>query len=127
MTAGGMKPSEFTLGLGLRLRQTRMRLGLSLPAVAARSHGRWKAVVVGSYERGDRCITAERLVGLARFYDVSAAWLLTGVGQGCVGGPALAENLFAYLASLPYEELDDLTQRATRAAEYGPLDGVMSA
>ena len=35
-----------------------------------RSRGRWKAVVVGSDERGDRSVTVQKLAELAEFYGV---------------------------------------------------------
>lgn len=62
--------------LGARLRRIRAQQGLSLAQVEERSAGRWKAVVVGAYERGDRAITIERLAALASFYDVPIAHLL---------------------------------------------------
>ena len=62
--------------LGARLRGIRHQQGLSLADVQARSGGRWKAVVVGAYERGDRTITVARLQELARFYGVPLADLL---------------------------------------------------
>jgi len=51
--------------LGARLRDVRQREGLSLQRVEQRSGGRWKAVVVGSYERGDRAVTVQKLAELA--------------------------------------------------------------
>lgn len=62
--------------LGARLRSIRHQQGLSLAAVQAKSGGRWKAVVIGAYERGDRTITIARLQELARFYGVPLADLL---------------------------------------------------
>ncbi len=62
--------------LGARLRSIRHQQGLSLADVQAKSDGRWKAVVVGAYERGDRTITIARLSELARFYGVPLADLL---------------------------------------------------
>ena len=62
--------------LGARLRGIRHQQGMSLAEVQARSGGRWKAVVVGAYERGDRTITVARLQELARFYGVPLADLL---------------------------------------------------
>ena len=41
-----------------------------------KSNGRWKAVVVGSYERGDRAVTVSRLAELADFYRVPVSELL---------------------------------------------------
>lgn len=67
---------ERALTLGGRLRAIRQQQALSLQAVEQRSGGRWKAVVVGSYERGDRAITVSKLMELAEFYGVPVAQLL---------------------------------------------------
>ena len=64
------------LAIGARLRRVRHQQGLSLADVQAQSEGRWKAVVVGAYERGDRTITVARLAELSEFYDVPLADLL---------------------------------------------------
>lgn len=64
------------LAIGARLRRVRHQQGLSLADVQSHSEGRWKAVVVGAYERGDRTITLTRLAQLAEFYDVPLADLL---------------------------------------------------
>src|ERR1700729_1543076 len=68
--------------LGHRLREIRQQQGLSLHGVQAKSGDRWKAVVIGSYERGDRSITAHRLAELADFYGVPMARLLPGTDSG---------------------------------------------
>ncbi len=62
--------------IGPRLRRIRQQQRLSLADVQERSGGRWKAVVVGAYERGDRAITVSRLVDLAAFYGVPVSDLL---------------------------------------------------
>ena len=67
---------DYALSLGGRLRAIRQQQGLSLHAVEEKSGGRWKAVVVGSYERGDRAITVAKLAELASFYGVPVAQLL---------------------------------------------------
>ncbi|MBT8224259.1 MAG: transcriptional regulator [Dactylosporangium sp.] len=69
-------PSEYAKALGARLRSIRQQQGLSLQGVEEKSAGRWKAVVVGSYERGDRAVTVSRLAELAEFYRVPVAELL---------------------------------------------------
>jgi transcriptional regulator with XRE-family HTH domain len=68
--------------VGDKLREVRQTLGLSLAAVESKSDGRWKAVVVGSYERGDRNITVARLVELAGWYGVAPAELLPAPPAG---------------------------------------------
>src|SRR5205809_8071589 len=69
-------PSEYAKTLGARLRAIRTQQGLSLHGVEEKSRGRWKAVVVGSYERGDRAVTVQRLAELAEFYGVPINELL---------------------------------------------------
>jgi hypothetical protein len=44
--------------------------------VERESAGLFKAVVVGSYERGERAVTVSRLAELAEFYDVRTQDLL---------------------------------------------------
>jgi transcriptional regulator with XRE-family HTH domain len=68
--------TPYAKALGQRLRAIRMQQGLSLHGVEAKSEGRWKAVVVGSYERGDRAVTVQRLAELAEFYGVPISELL---------------------------------------------------
>ncbi len=62
--------------VGSRLRRVRVQQGWSLQDVERRSDGNWKAAVVGSYERGDRNISASRLIELAEFYGVSPSEIL---------------------------------------------------
>lgn len=62
--------------LGERLRAIRTMQGMTLAEVEERSGGEWKAVVVGSYERGDRAVSVARLSELAAFYGVPVGHLL---------------------------------------------------
>jgi len=68
--------SDYAKALGSRLRAIRTQQGLSLHGVEEKSQGRWKAVVVGSYERGDRAVTVQRLSELAEFYGIPVNELL---------------------------------------------------
>ena len=68
--------TDYAKALGARLRAIRTQQGLSLHGVEEKSEGRWKAVVVGSYERGDRAVTVQRLAELASFYGIPVAELL---------------------------------------------------
>lgn len=68
--------NEYARALGAKLRHVRNQQGLSLQGVEAKSKGVWKAVVVGSYERGDRAVTVQRLAELADFYGVPLSELL---------------------------------------------------
>lgn len=73
-TEAGMDPE--LLAIGESLRNIRRQKGLTLRDVESESSGRWKAVVVGSYERGDRALTLKRAVGLSKFYEVPLDELL---------------------------------------------------
>ncbi len=67
---------RYQLLVGERLRHVRHQQDMTLQDVEERSNGRWKAVVVGAYERGDRAISAVKLAGLADFYSVPVSALL---------------------------------------------------
>lgn len=71
-----MSRSEYQDELGQRLRAVRTQQDLTLQQVEERSEGKWKAVVIGAYERGDRAISAAKLADLAGFYGVPVAELL---------------------------------------------------
>ena len=53
-----------------RLRLIRKSKGWSLQDVERHSNGKWKAVVVGSYERSDRAISLKKAIALMDFYQV---------------------------------------------------------
>jgi transcriptional regulator with XRE-family HTH domain len=72
----GDEAADYQRRLGAKLRGIRRSQGLRLQDVEERSDGRFKAVVVGSYERGDRAVSAPRLAALAGFYGVPVASLL---------------------------------------------------
>ena len=79
--------NDYARALGVRLRTVRNQQGLSLQGVEAKSEGRWKAVVVGSYERGDRAVTVQRLADLAEFYGVPLSELLPEPAPSAVPPP----------------------------------------
>lgn len=53
-----------------RLRTIRKSKGWSLQDVERNSNGKWKAVVIGSYERSDRAISLKKAIALMQFYQV---------------------------------------------------------
>jgi transcriptional regulator with XRE-family HTH domain len=53
-----------------RLRIIRKSKGWSLQDVERHSNGKWKAVVIGSYERADRAISLKKAILLMEFYQV---------------------------------------------------------
>ncbi|MEA2477384.1 MAG: hypothetical protein QOC87_1583 [Actinomycetota bacterium] len=67
---------DYSKALGDRLRKIRTQKGMSLQDVQHASDGRWKAAVVGAYERGDRNVTVARLAELADFYGVPTSEIL---------------------------------------------------
>lgn len=71
-----MTNSDYAKALGERLRKIRIQKGMSLQDVQQASKNKWKAAVVGAYERGDRNVTVARLSDLAGFYDVPVAEIL---------------------------------------------------
>ena len=72
---------DYTRSVGTRLRRIRIQRGMSLQEVQEASAGRWKAGVVGAYERGDRNVSVGRLAELADFYDVPVVELLPHDGN----------------------------------------------
>ena len=62
-----------------RLRDIRKSKGWSLQDVEHHSNGKWKAVVIGTYERGDRAISLKKAISLMQFYQVPITELFPDV------------------------------------------------
>lgn len=60
------------------LRELRRKKALTLRQCEELSEGKFKAVVLGSYERGTRAISLERLQELANFYQVPIRYFFAG-------------------------------------------------
>jgi len=58
------------------LRAIRKQKGITLKDVEIASNGRWKAVVIGSYERCDRALSLKKAINLAAFYQMPLDQLL---------------------------------------------------
>ncbi len=112
MERNGMT-SDYARALGARLRAIRTQQGLSLHGVEKKSKGRWKAVVVGSYERGDRAVTVQKLAELADFYGVPVGELLPEGRTAPAAAPAqkIVLNL-ERLFQLPPDQVGPLARYA---------------
>jgi transcriptional regulator with XRE-family HTH domain len=105
--------TEYAKALGGRLRAIRTQQGLSLHGVEKKSQGRWKAVVVGSYERGDRAVTVQKLAELAEFYGVPVSELLPDPRPSAGGAPTQRVVLdLERLGTLPAEMAGPLARYA---------------
>ncbi|ABK53075.1 transcriptional regulator, XRE family [Acidothermus cellulolyticus 11B] len=117
--------NDYAKALGARLRAIRTQQGLSLHAVEEKSQGKWKAVVVGSYERGDRAVTVQRLAELAEFYGVPVAELLPDAEpSGAAEPPPRLVIDLERLAVVPPEKSRPLARYArTIQAQRGDYNG----
>lgn len=125
--AGPESRSDYAKALGARLRAIRTQQGLSLQRVEQRSHGVWKAVVVGSYERGDRAVTVARLAEIADFYGVPMAELLPGETPTNAPSDLLPDHVvidLERLAKVPAERAGSLSRYvATIQRRRGDYNG----
>jgi transcriptional regulator with XRE-family HTH domain len=62
--------------LAASIRRIRKSRGWTLKEVEEKSNGKWKAVVIGSYERCDRALSLNKAIALAAFYKVPLEELL---------------------------------------------------
>jgi transcriptional regulator with XRE-family HTH domain len=117
--------SDYAKSLGARLRAIRTQQGLSLHGVEEKSQGRWKAVVVGSYERGDRAVTVQRLSELADFYGVPVNELLPEGHATPVNEPAARLIIdLEQLSSVPADKAAPLARyAATIQSQRGDYNG----
>jgi transcriptional regulator with XRE-family HTH domain len=109
--------SEYEVALGALLRAAREGLGLSLGGVQEKSRGRWKASVLGTWERAERSVTADKLAGLAAFYGVPVSSLLPGEAEAVREAREQAEGsalAFAVkIAGAVGMSVDELLRRAS--------------
>jgi transcriptional regulator with XRE-family HTH domain len=120
------RPEPYAKSLGQRLRAIRIQQGLSLHGVEVKSGGRWKGVVIGSYERGARAVSVQRLSELAVFYGVPMAELLpedTGRSATPASTPRLVLDL-ERLQELPASDAAPLARyTAALQAQRGDYNG----
>jgi transcriptional regulator with XRE-family HTH domain len=117
--------TDYAKALGARLRAIRTQQGLSLHGVEEKSQGRWKAVVIGSYERGDRAVTVQRLSELADFYGVPVNELLPEGHATPANEPASRIIIdLEQLSSVPADKAAPLARyAATIQSQRGDYNG----
>jgi transcriptional regulator with XRE-family HTH domain len=69
-----------------RLRAVRISKGLTLSQVSALSKGRISAIALGSYERGDRSLSTDKLFVISQIYQLPAAELMSPIEKGITSG-----------------------------------------
>jgi transcriptional regulator with XRE-family HTH domain len=109
--------NEYAKDLGERLRRIRTQKGMSLQDVQGASDGKWKAAVIGAYERGDRNVTVGKLSELADFYGVPVTEVLPddeGVNApGAAGRNRRVVLNLEGLSSVPEHDRDPLSRFTT--------------
>jgi transcriptional regulator with XRE-family HTH domain len=111
-----MAKGDYAKSLGERLRKIRTQKGMSLQDVQQASKGKWKAAVVGAYERGDRNVTVARLSELAEFYGVPVSEILPDDGVTAPGTVEARRRVVLDLEGLqkvPESERDPLSRFTT--------------
>jgi transcriptional regulator with XRE-family HTH domain len=115
----GLEPAEardYQRRLGNRLRAIRQQQGLTLQQVEEISGGKWKAVVVGSYERGDRAVSVAKLAELSEFYNVPVSELLPKEDLPSAGPAGAANKVMLDLRRLARSDLDPDLKPVSRFA-----------
>jgi transcriptional regulator with XRE-family HTH domain len=108
--------TEYQRRLGSRLRAIRQQQGLTLQQVEELSEGKWKAVVVGSYERGDRAVSVAKLAELGEFYNVPVSELLPKEELTQSQTPTLSGKVMLDLRRLSRSDLDPDLRPVSRFA-----------
>jgi transcriptional regulator with XRE-family HTH domain len=70
------------VALQSRLRAVRVSKGLTLSQVSIQSKGSISAIALGSYERGDRSLSTQKLFEISQIYGVPVAELLSSPNKG---------------------------------------------
>ncbi len=107
--------TDYQKRLGARLRAIRQQQGLTLQQVEEVSEGRWKAVVVGSYERGDRAVSVAKLAELSDFYNVPVSELLPKEDMPSTGASSVTKIMLD-LRKLARADLDPDLRPVSRFA-----------
>ena len=74
-----------------RLRAVRVSKGLTLSQVSAQSKGSISAIALGSYERGDRSLSTQKLFEISQIYGVPVVELLSSPNKGINSGRVIID------------------------------------
>jgi len=74
-----------------RLRTVRISKGLTLSHVSALSKGSISAIALGSYERGDRSLSTEKLFAISDIYQIPVAELMSPIEKGIKSGRVIID------------------------------------
>jgi transcriptional regulator with XRE-family HTH domain len=73
------------------LRAVRVSKGLTLSQVSAQSKGSISAIALGSYERGDRSLSTQKLFEISQIYGVPVVELLSSPNKGINSGRVIID------------------------------------
>jgi len=79
------------VALQSRLRAIRISKGLTLSEVSLQSKGSISAIALGSYERGDRSLSTQKLFEISQIYGVPVAELLSSPNKGIDSGRVIID------------------------------------
>ena len=79
------------VALQSRLRAVRISKGLTLSQVSLQSKGSISAIALGSYERGDRSLSTQKLFEISQIYGVPVAELLSSPNKGIYSGRVIID------------------------------------
>jgi len=74
-----------------RLRTVRISKGLTVSQVSALSKGSISAIALGSYERGDRSLSTEKLFAISNIYQIPVAELMSPIEKGIKSGRVIID------------------------------------
>jgi transcriptional regulator with XRE-family HTH domain len=79
------------VALQSRLRAVRVSKGLTLSQVSLQSKGSISAIALGSYERGDRSLSTQKLFEISQIYGIPVVELLSSPSKGIDSGRVIID------------------------------------
>ena len=86
-----MSTDNELVALQARLRAVRVSKDLTLAQVSIQSKGSISAIALGSYERGDRSLSTQKLFEISQIYGVPVAELLSSPNKGIDSGRVIID------------------------------------